>query len=712
MAFQKNIHSVTVEIGGRDLTFETGWVAKQASGAVIVKQDDSEVLVTAVGGHDEKPFDFLPLTVDYVSRTAASGKIPGGFLKREGRPDERGTLICRLIDRPIRPQFPKHWRKELQIIATVLSYDNASDVDVLAMCGASAAAHVSDLPLQQPVAAVRVVRHEGEFKINPSNDELHASDIHLVVAGTADAICMVEGGANEADESSMIDAMDLAHENIKKIIGAINELQAKAGKEKREVPPAPQADETVAAKVAELEKGTLLEAMSITRKHERSAGLKAARNAVIDQLVDGIDDDAEVARVTKEAKAAWSKLVSKTMRKRVTEQGVRIDGRATDEIRDLDVQVGVAARTHGSALFTRGETQAFVSATLGIEMDAQRIDWPGAKDQFRRWMLQYSFPPFSTGEARRMMGPKRREVGHGALAHRALEAVIPDYADFPYVLRCVSDVTESNGSSSMASVCGASLSLMDAGVPLKRAVAGIAMGLVREDGKYAVLSDILGDEDHLGDMDFKVTGTTEGITAFQMDTKISGVPREVMLRAMNQAREGRLHILDAMNAVIPEGREELSPWAPRISTIKINQDKIRDIIGPGGKMIRSIQDRTGTRLTVEDDGTVKVSSSDQAAADKAIDIIRELTQEAEIGKLYLGVVKRTVDFGAFVEIFPGTEGLVHISHLAEGRVNKTTDVVVEGDELLVRVIDIDRSGKIRLSRKEALAATNEFGAEA
>ena len=710
MAFQKNVHSVSVEIGGREITFETGWVAKQASGAVIVKQNDSAVLVTAVGGQSDKPFDFLPLTVDYVSRTAASGKIPGGFLKREGRPDERGTLICRLIDRPIRPQFPKHWRKELQIIATVLSYDNASDVDVLSMCGASAAAHISDLPLQEPVAAVRVVRHEGEFKINPSNEELHASDIHLIVAGTADAICMVEGGAAEADESSMIDAMDLAHENIKKIIGAINELQAKAGKEKREVPPAPQADEAVAAKVAELENGTLLEAMSITKKHERSAGLKAARNAVIAQLVDGIDDEDEVARITKEAKTAWSKLVSKTMRKRVTDQGVRIDGRATDEIRDLDVQVGVAARTHGSALFTRGETQAFVSATLGIEMDAQRIDWPGAKDQFRRWMLQYSFPPYSTGEARRMMGPKRREVGHGALAHRALQAVIPDYADFPYVLRCVSDVTESNGSSSMASVCGASLSLMDAGVPLKRSVAGIAMGLVREDGKYAVLSDILGDEDHLGDMDFKVTGTTEGITAFQMDTKISGVPREVMLRAMNQAREGRLHILDAMNAVIPEGREELSAFAPRISTIKINQDKIRDIIGPGGKMIRSIQERTDTKVKVEDDGTVQVAANDQGKADAAIAIIRELTQEAEIGKLYLGVVKRTVDFGAFVEIFPGTEGLVHISHLAE--VNKTTDVVTEGDELLVRVIDIDRSGKIRLSRKEALAASNEFGAEA
>jgi polyribonucleotide nucleotidyltransferase len=712
MAFDKQIHTVSVEIGGRDLILETGWVAKQASGAVVVKQNDSQVLVTAVGGNSDRPFDFLPLTVDFVSRTAARGKIPGGFLKREGRPDERGTLICRLIDRPIRPQFPKHWRSELQIIATVMSYDEASDIDVLAMCGASAAAHISDLPLQQPIAAVRVVRHDGEFKINPSNEEMHASDINLIVAGTSDAIAMVEGGAAEADEAAMIDAMDLAHENIKKIITAINELQKLAGKEKRPVPPAPQADADVAAKVAELDNGSLLEAMSIQIKHERSAGLKAARNAIIAQLVDGVDDDAEVARVTKEAKAAWSKLVSKTMRKRVTDLGIRIDGRATDEIRDLDVQVGVAPRTHGSALFTRGETQAFVSATLGIEMDAQRIDWAGAKDQFRRWMLQYSFPPFSTGEARRMMGPKRREIGHGALAHRALQPVLPDYAEFPYVLRCVSDVTESNGSSSMASVCGASLSLMDAGVPLARSVAGIAMGLVREDGKYAVLSDILGDEDHLGDMDFKVTGTSKGITAFQMDTKISGVPREVMLRALNQAREGRLHILDGMDQIIGNGRDELSPFAPRISTIKISQDKIRDIIGPGGKMIRSIQDRTGTRLTVEDDGTVKVSSSDQAAADKAIDIIRELTQEAEIGKLYLGVVKRTVDFGAFVEIFPGTEGLVHISHLAEERVNRTTDIVVEGDELLVRVIDIDRSGKIRLSRKEALAANNEFGSDA
>ncbi len=702
----KNVHSVTVEIGGRPLTFETGWVAKQASGAVIVKQDDSQVLVTAVGGHDEKPFNFLPLTVDYVSRTAASGKIPGGFLKREGRPDERGTLICRLIDRPMRPQFPKHWRKELQIIATVMSYDDACDVDVLSMCGASAAAHISDLPLQQPIAAVRVVRHEGVFKVNASNEEVHEGDIHLIVAGTADAICMVEGGAQEADEASMMDAMDLAHDNIKKIIGAINELRELAGKDKREVPPAPKADEDVAAKVAELDNGSLAAALAVSEKHARKDALKAARNAIIEQIVAGVDDEAEVARLTGEAKQAWDKLIAKTMRKRVTEEGIRIDGRATDEIRFIDCQVGVAARTHGSALFTRGETQAFVSATLGVERDAQRIDWPGAKEQFRRWMLQYSFPPFCTGEARRMMGPKRREVGHGALAHRALEAVIPNYEDFPYVLRCVSDVTESNGSSSMASVCGSALALMDAGVPLTRPVAGIAMGLVREDGKYAVLSDILGDEDHLGDMDFKVTGTSEGITAFQMDTKISGVPREVMLRAMNQAREGRLHILDEMGKALAAPREELSQHAPRITAIKINPDKIRDIIGPGGKMIRSIQERTGTNVNVEDDGTVKVSSSDQGAADAALAIIRELTQEAEIGKLYLGVVKRTVDFGAFVEIFPGTEGLVHISHLAEGRVNKTTDVVSEGDELLVRVIDIDRSGKIRLSRKEALAAAS------
>ena len=703
----KTIHSVSVDVGGRPMTLETGWLAKQAGGAVVVKQNDSAVLVTFVTGKDEKPFDFLPLTVNYEDRTAADGRIPGGFLKREGRPDERGTLICRVIDRPIRPQFPKHFRRELQCMATSLSFDPASDTDVLALCGASAAAHISEAPLGQAIAGVRVSRVEGEFKVNPSRAEMDLADINLVVAGSADAICMVEGGADEASEADMLQALDLAQAEISKICAAIDELKAKAGKDKVAVPDKKAVDADVAAKLEELGKASLIEALAIREKHARSAGLKEARNAVIAQLVDGIDDEAEVARVTGEAKSAWSALLSSVMRTTVIEQGTRIDGRATDEIRDITVEVGVAARTHGSAVFTRGETQAFVSATMGIEMDAQRIDFAGATDNFRRWMLQYNFPPFCTGEARRLGGPKRREIGHGALAHRAIEPMVPSQADFPYVLRCVADVLESNGSSSMATVCGASLALMDAGVPLKKPVAGIAMGLIREGDNYAVLSDILGDEDHLGDMDFKVTGTRDGITAFQMDTKIKGIPREVMLRAMNQAKEGRLHILDEMGKVIDAGREELSQYAPRITAIKVNPDKIRDIIGPGGKMIRSIQERTDTKVKVEDDGTVQVAANDQGKADAAIAIIRELTQEAEIGKLYLGVVKRTVDFGCFVEIFPGTEGLVHISHLAEGRVNKTTDVVTEGDELLVRVIDIDRSGKIRLSRKEALTAGTE-----
>ena len=696
-------HSVSVEIGGRALTFETGWLAKQASGAIVVKQDDSAVLCTFVAGTTPSRFDFLPLTVDYQDRTAASGKIPGGFLKREGRPGERETLICRVIDRPLRPQFAKHVRVEMQVIATVMSFDPASDTDVLALCGSSAAVAVSDMPTEGTIAGVRVSRVNGELKVNPSRAEMVDADINLVVAGTADAICMVEGGANEVSESDMLDAMDLAHAEIKKIVAAIDELAAKVATPKRDIGAPKQADEAVAAKVAELGGDALVEAMAVRAKHERKDAIKAARDATIAKLVDGVDDEAEVERLTGEAKGAWEKLIRKTMRTTVIKDRVRLDGRATDEVRDITVQVGVVPRTHGSAVFTRGETQAFCSATIGIEEDAQRIDWPGEADNFRRWMLQYSFPPFCTGEARPMRGPKRREIGHGALAHRALEAVIPSQEEFPYVLRCVSDVLESNGSSSMASVCGASLSLMDAGVPLKAPVAGIAMGLIKEGDDYAVLSDILGDEDHLGDMDFKVTGTENGITAFQLDTKITGLPREVMLRAMNQAREGRQYILDEMGKVLGAPREELSEYAPRISVIKINADKIRDIIGPGGKTIRSIQERTGTRLRVDDSGTVQVASSSQADAQKAIDIIRELTQEAEIGKLYLGVVKRTVDFGAFVEIFPGTEGLVHISHLAEGRVDNTTDVCREGDEILVRVIDIDRSGKIRLSRKEALS---------
>jgi len=697
-----NIHTVSVDIGGRPLTFETGKLAKQATGSIVVRQNDSAVLVTAVTSSEEKPFDFLPLTVDYMDRFGSYGKIPGSFLKREGRSNERETLTSRLIDRPIRPQFPKHYRNEIQIIATAISYDTASDTDVLALCGASAALHVSDIPLQRPIAGVRVARVDGEFVVNPSRESMTDADIVLTVAGTSESICMVEGGANQAAEADMMDAMDLAHAEIKKIIGAINELREKAGLEKQVVKPAPVADAAVQDKVFKIGTDALKTALGTEGKMERKVAMKAARNSVIAQVVDGIDDDAEIARVTGEAKFAWEKLTAKTMRTQVIEKGVRIDGRATDEIRDIWCEVGVAPRAHGSAVFTRGETQAFVTAALGVEQDAQRIDYAGSQTDFRRWMLTYTFPPFCVGEARMMRGPKRREIGHGILAHRAITPMVPAQEDFPYVLRCCADVLESNGSSSMATVCGSTLALMDAGVPLIAPVAGIAMGLIKEGDDFAVLSDILGDEDHLGDMDFKVTGTRDGITAFQMDTKIDGVPREVMLRAMNQAREGRIHILDEMAKSISAPREDLAPHAPRITSIKIKPDKIRDIIGPGGRMIRSIQEQAGVKITVDDSGKVDVASTSLENTEKALALIRELTQEAEIGKLYLGVVKRTVDFGAFVEIFPGTEGLVHISHLAKERIDRTTDVVNEGDEVLVRVIDIDRGGKIRLSRKEAL----------
>jgi polyribonucleotide nucleotidyltransferase len=694
-----NIHTVTIDIGGRPLTLETGKLAKQAAGAVVVRQNDSAVLVTAAASKDARPFDFLPLTVDYQDRNGSFGTIPGSFHKREGRSNERETLTSRLIDRPIRPQFPKHFRNDLQIIATVISYDTDSDTDILALCGASAAMHISKLPMQRPVAGIRVSSVDGELVVNPSRDQMEEAELNLIVAGTSDAICMVEGGAKEASEVLVMDAMDLAHAEIKKIVAAIEELRELAGVPKMELAPAPELDAGIVAQVNELGLAPLVEALAIPGKHARGAALKAARNSVIDQLTAGVED---VAGVTKTAKKAWDKLTSKNMRRTVIEKGVRIDGRATDEIRDIWCEVGVSNRAHGSAVFTRGETQALVSAALGVERDSQRIDYAGASSEFRRWMLTYNFPPYCTGEARPMRGPKRREIGHGALSHRALIPVIPSQEDFPYVLRCCADVLESNGSSSMASVCGSTLALLDAGVPLKAPVAGIAMGLIKEGDDYAVLSDILGDEDHLGDMDFKVTGTREGITAFQMDTKIDSVPREVMLRAMNQAREGRIHILDEMAKTISTHRDDLSPHAPRITSIKIKNDKIRSLIGPGGRTIRSIQEQTGTRVTVDDSGKVDVASSNMAATEKAISLIRELTQEAEIGKLYLGVVKRTVDFGAFVEIFPGTEGLIHISHLAKERVNRTTDIVNEGDEVLVRVIDIDRGGKVRLSRKEAL----------
>lgn len=697
---------VSVEIGGRTLSIETGVLAKQAQGAVVVRQNESSVLVTSCVSKDHVDFGFLPLTVAYQDRTASFGSIPGGFLKREGRPNERETLVSRLIDRPMRPQFPKHIGRELQLVATVMSFDPASDTDVLAICGASAAVAISNIPCDDPIAAVRVCRVDGGLVINPSVDEVERSDINLVVAGSKEGICMVEGGGNEVDEESMMDAMEAAFDEIQKIIAIIEDLRAKVGKEKFELPEKPKADDEIHQQMLALgSEAALTTALATEGKHERGAALKAARSEIIAKLVDGVEDAEKVSYMTSEAKQSWEASLRHLMRTRVATEGIRIDGRATDKVRKITVEAGVAARAHGSVIFTRGETQAFVTATMGVDSDAQRLDFANFHGD-RRWMLQYNFPPFCTGEAYRMGGPKRREIGHGALAHRALIPVLPSQEEFPYVLRCSSDILESNGSSSMASVCGSSLSLFDAGVPLKRSVAGIAMGLIKEtiDGedKYVVLSDILGDEDHLGDMDFKVTGSRKGITAFQMDTKLGSIPRDVMMRAMTQAKGGRDYILDAMDAVLPAARSDFSDYAPRISTIQIKQDKIRDIIGPGGRVIRSIQDEFNVKITTNDDGRIDIAATSAEQAKGAEDRIREIVQEPEIGKMYLGTVKRVVDFGAFVEILPGIEGLVHKSELAIERVHNVADFVTEGQDLLVKVVPPDHSGKLRLSRKQAL----------
>ena len=696
-----NEHKISIDIGGRTLTFETGKLAKQSNGAVIVKQDDSSVLVTTCASKNDVDFGFLPLTVIYQDRSASYGTIPGGFLKREGRPNERETLISRLIDRPLRPQFAKHFSRELQVIATVMSYDVNSDTDVLALCAASASVAVSDIPMGPPVAAVRISRVDGEFFINPSLSQIAEADITLVVAGSRDGISMVEGGANEADEDSMMQAMELAFEEIQKIISAIESLVEKVGPVKFDIGDAPVPDESVMDKMVSMGAGDALKTgLAVAGKFERGAALKAARNGMIQSLVDG-KDGAEVAEITGSAKEAWEKLLRKEVRTQVVSEGLRIDGRQTDEIRHIWSETGISPRAHGSVVFTRGETQSFVTATLGVGRDSQRIDNPGVSEE-RTWMLQYNFPPYCTGEVRRMTGPKRREIGHGALAHRALIPVLPDQEDFPYVLRCSSDVLESNGSSSMATVCGATLSLQDAGVPLKAPVAGIAMGLIKEGDKYVVLSDILGDEDHLGDMDFKVTGTHTGITAFQMDTKLGSIPREIMKKAMVQAKEGRIHILDKMAEELSSHRDELSQHAPRITTVYIKMDKIRDLIGPGGRTIRGIQDQCNVNINNNDDGRIDIFATSEAGGKRAEEMIREITQEPEVGKIYLGIVKRVVDFGAFVEIFPGAEGLVHISELANHRVAKVTDVTKEGAELLVKVIRPDKQGKLKLSHKQAV----------
>ena len=685
-----------VDFGGKELSIETGRMAKQADGSVLVRYGESLVLVTAVAAKSVRPgMDFLPLTVDYLEKTSAAGKIPGGYFKREGRSTEIEILTSRLIDRPARPLFPKGWRFDTQVIATVLSTDRENCTDVLAMTGASTALHLSTIPWAGPFAGVRVGRVDGKFVINPTFAQRKASELDFVVAASRDAIVMVEGDADEIGESLLVDSLMFAHGAAQTLIDLQDKLRAAVGKTKREFVP-PKADEALVAKVLAYANPKIEAAMSIREKQQRYGALEAISTDTLAAL------GAEFPTREGEVKEAVEKAKKKHLRNMVLDTGKRIDGRATSDIRLVTCESGVLPRTHGSSLFTRGETQALVTATLGTKQDVQFID--GLVDNIeKRFMLHYNFPPFSTGETKPLRGSSRREIGHGHLAEKAIAHILPDDKTFPYVVRIVSEILESNGSSSMASVCGGSLALMDAGVPIKTPVAGIAMGLIKDGDRTAVLSDILGDEDHLGDMDFKVCGTKDGVTAIQMDIKIEGLSREILEKALIQAKEGRIFILSRMAESLSAARPELNRYAPRITTLRVRPEQIRDIIGPGGKTIRGIVAETGVAIDVEDDGTVHIASPDAIAAQKAIDIIKGLTAEASVGEYYMGTVKRIVDFGAFVEVLPGTDGLVHISELDKERVREVTDICREGDKMLVKVIAIDhQTGKIRLSRKEAL----------
>jgi len=681
------------------LSFETGKLAKQADGAVLVRFGDSVVLVTACRAASVREgIDFLPLTVDYREYSYASGRIPGGFFKREGKPAEKEVLTSRLIDRPIRPLFPAGWKFETQVIALVLSADTDNDTDVLAVTGAGAALAVSDVPFQKTIAAVRVGLIDGQYVINPTFSQRKESRLDLVVAGSKDGLVMVEAGSKEVTEEQVVEALEAAHAAIKKIIDVIDDLAKEAGKKKVPTPRKKDVGHEFYREVEERVLVPLTEAMRIRGKLENYEQVEQ----VLAELVASIPEE-EVERRT-EAKEIFKDLKEKVLRDEVLEHHVRLDGRKFDEIRPIWIETSVLPRVHGSAVFTRGETQALVTCTLGTADDAQKIEsFEG--EQWKSFMLHYNFPPFSVGEVSFLRGPGRREVGHGALAERALAPMIPGEETFPYTVRVVSDILESNGSSSMASVCGGSLGMMDAGVPLKAPVAGIAMGLVMDEktGQYAVLSDIAGAEDHYGDMDFKVAGTGSGITALQMDIKVAGITTEIMRKALEQARQGRMHILEIMRQALPAPRQNISNFAPRIVTIRIPVDKIRDVIGPGGKMIRSIIERTGVKIDVEDDGRVNVASADGPAAQKAISIIQELTATPELNKTYLGKVQRITDFGAFVEIMPGTDGLLHVSEIANHRVKDVRDELKEGEQILVKVINIDPTGKIRLSRKALLA---------
>jgi len=689
----------SVIVRGKPLSIETGRLAKQADGAVLVTYGDSVVLVTAVSTEERPGLDFFPLTCEYAEKTYAAGKIPGGFFKREGRLRDAETLTSRLIDRPLRPLFPEGYRKDTQVIATVLSADKVNPTDVLALTGASAAMHVSDIPWDGPVVGVRVARVDGALVVYPTFEEIERADIDLVVAASRDAIVMVEGGAAEASEADLIDALMFAHAEAQPILALIEKIRAAVGKPKREFS-ATRLDPAIARRVAELCDAKLREACVIRAKHARYDAYSTIKKEVAATLSAELGPEtwAEVEKLVK-AEVEERKYV--VVRKMVLEERQRIDGRRFDEIRPIACEVGLLPRTHGSGLFQRGETQAIVTTTLGTASDEQKID-AITGESWKRFMLHYNFPPFSTGEIKPLRGPGRREIGHGALAERALVRMLPEKESFPYTIRVVSEILESNGSSSMASVCGGTLSLMDCGVPLKRPVAGIAMGLIQEGDKIAVLSDILGDEDHLGDMDFKVCGTDRGVTAIQMDIKIAGLERRVLEQALAQAREGRLHILGKMLDTLPTHREQISQFAPRITTVKVKPDQIRLIIGPGGKTIKGIIDQTGVSIDVEDDGTVAIASSDAEAVKKALSIIEGLTAEPEVDRVYHGTVKRVVDFGAFVEILPNTEALLHVSELDHFRVERVTDVINEGDQLDVKVISVERDGKIRLSRRALL----------
>ncbi|MCP4566060.1 MAG: polyribonucleotide nucleotidyltransferase [FCB group bacterium] len=688
-------HSVEMEIGGRTLKIETGRLAKQANGAVTVQYGDTMILASVCISRD--PIvgrDFLPLSVDYREKSYAAGKIPGGFFKREGRPSEKEILTCRIIDRPIRPMFPDGYRNEIQVIIFCLSHDRENDPDVLSFIGTAAALAISDVPFAETLAGVRIGRINGELTINPTLQQAEESDMSIILAGTEDSITMVEGGAYEVPEPEMVEALKFGHGYVKQVCALINDLKAKCGKEKKEFTP-PEKDETLISKVDALLGDRLKEANAITCKDARGD----AKHALSKEICETLEEEFPDKKMA--IKAQIHDRDNIELRKMIIEENRRLDGRGFDDVRQIDCEVSVLPRSHGSAVFTRGQTQALATVTLGTKVDEQRLDELEGEST-KSYMLHYNFPPFSVGEVRPIRGVGRREVGHGALAERALNPIIPVGDRFPYTIRIVSDILESNGSSSMASVCGGSLAMMDCGVPIKSPVAGIAMGLIKEEDKVVVLTDILGDEDHFGDMDFKVTGTSDGLTALQMDIKIKGLDLETMAMALEKAKKARLHILGEMAKAIDQPRSDLSQYAPRILTVQINPSKIGEVIGPGGKIIRGIVEETGAKIDINDDGTVLIASVEAAAGEAARERVMAIVEEAEIGKEYMGTVRRTTDFGAFVEILPGTDGLVHISELAYERVNKVEDVLQVGDQVKVKCINVDRDGKVRLSCKALL----------